>query len=131
MIFKIKYSLNISLSTYVSSCPLSSKKIFIKLRFLSLFFVGVGVANTVGSGSSRGSGSGALLGFFVGNTLPLKLLRIFCLVLISNPAFFKKTFFQLVFQLYPYLLIHQITEFDLHQHLSMANFLCVYLLEKQ
>ena len=71
------------------------------MRFLSSFF-GLGVVNTVGSGSGSGAGSGS----FIGNILPLKLLRIFSLALISNPAFFKKIFFQLVFYLYPYPLIH-------------------------
>ena len=41
--------------------------------FLARSFVDLGVANTVGFGLGAGSG------FLVGNILPLKLLRIFCL----------------------------------------------------
>ena len=60
--------------------------IFIQYRFLSRFlvdtdsFFGLVVANTAGSDSYSG--------FFIGNVLHLKLLRSFCLALISNPTFF-------------------------------------------
>ena len=106
------------------------KKVFIEFKFLCSFFVGLGVASPTCSGSVTDSVSDAVSGFFVENTLPLKLLRSFSLALIINPAFFKKIFFQLVFLLYPYPLIHEVTGFVFHQHLPMTNFLRLYLLEK-
>ena len=51
-----------------------------------MFGVGLGVSNTAGSGDGSYAGSR----FFSANIFPLKLLRISSLVLISNPAFFKK-----------------------------------------
>ena len=63
--------------------------------FLVHFFVDLGVSNTVGSGASSGAIPcvGILFGFFVGNLLLLKLLRIFSLELRNNSAFFKKDLF--------------------------------------
>ena len=55
------------------------------------YFVGLSVSNTVGSGA--GSGARIFSGFFVGNILLLKLLRIFSLALRNNPAFFRKDLF--------------------------------------
>ena len=87
------------------------------------------VSNTVGSGAC--SDVRILAGFFVGNISLLKLFRIFSFALGNNPVSLEKTFFQLVFYLYPYALIQWLTGLVLYRYLLMTNFPCVYLLEKQ
>ena len=56
-----------------------------------------------GVGSPAGSGVdchvGRLSKFFIGNNLPLKLLRTFALTLNNDPKLFKKSFFQVLLYL--------------------------------
>ena len=62
---------------FVSSFAILSQKYQYSLDedFLACLLVGFSVENTVGS--VPGSGFGILSGFFIGNVLHLKLLRIF------------------------------------------------------
>ena len=73
----MQYSLNILVFIFVSSFAILSQKYQYSLDedFLACLLVGFSVENTVGS--VTGSGFGILSGFFIGNVLHLKLLRIF------------------------------------------------------
>ena len=86
------------------SCLLKSRMYYFDVNaenFGLIFFVGLVVPNTVGSGlgSYVGSGVGILSGFFVAIILLLKLSITFSVALKITLCCLKETFFQLLFYL--------------------------------